>query len=141
MTTQEEKNIRTALSLLDDEINGDVKSALSKMHPEYSMTWVYKSTNGKLFPRQYASKSDDLRDVYLIKGRGYDIKHVTSREDVVMIEMIENYPDQDTKKIHRTPQVIVLEFRDGKVLRGRHYCDPQISYLDLDDNMLTDAYK
>lgn len=130
-----------ALAILDDEIRGDTKTALSKMQPEYSMTWVYKSQKGEVFPRRSVSKPGDLQDAYVIQGRRYDIKNVVAHDSTVMIEMIESYPDPDTKKIYQTPQVIVLEFKGGKILRGRHYCDPQVSSLDLDSDTLDNLYK
>lgn len=125
------QNIKTALEILQDEIIGNVESALKKMDPSYSMTWVYKSQKGILFPQSKPDFKSEMKDVYKIDGRNYDIKNVTEGDNVVMIEMIESYPDPETKKLHQTPLVIVLEFKDGKILRGRHYCDPQLSYLDL----------
>ncbi len=47
-----------------------------------------------------------------------------------MAEMIESYPDPKTKKVYKTPMVIVWEFKNGKIFKGRHYCDPQVSYID-----------
>ena len=43
-------NVKIVLSILQDEIDGNVKSAINKMHPNYSMTWMYKTKNGTLFP-------------------------------------------------------------------------------------------
>lgn len=135
-------NIKIALDILQDEIKGDVKSALKKMHKNYSMTWVYKGYNGKLLPRvssQDVKKA--MKEVYVIKGRKYDIKNIVSGNNVVMIEMIESYPDPKTKKVYRTPQVIVLEFEDNKILRGRHYCDPRLSLEKITPLMLKRIYR
>ncbi|HEY9583911.1 MAG TPA: hypothetical protein VJI66_03055 [Candidatus Paceibacterota bacterium] len=137
----DKQNIKIALEILDDEIKGDSKSALKKMHPDYSMTWMYKTSKGTLFPRDYVRNVSDLDDVYIIKNRKYDIRNIVANVDIVMIEMIESYPDPNTGEIHKTPQVIVLEFKDGKILKGRHYCDPQISYLDIEDAEINKAFK
>jgi ketosteroid isomerase-like protein len=135
-------NIQTALQILEDEIRGDVASALKKMDPSYSMTWVYKAPKkGTLFPVSRPDFQADMKDVYKIEGRHYDIKNVTEGENVVMIEMIESYPDPETKKLYQTPLVIVMEFKDGKIIRGRHYCDPNLSYLDLKKEDIDGIFK
>ena len=48
-----------------------------------------------------------------------------------MVELIESYPNPETKKIYRTPLVLVLEMKNGKIVTGRHYCDPRLSYRHL----------
>jgi len=65
-------------------------------------------------------------DIYPISGRIYDIRNITESDNVVMVELIESYPDPDNKIIFRTPLIIVLEFQNGKIKNGRHYCDPNI---------------
>lgn len=136
------KNIKIALDILSDEINGDVKSALKKMDKDYSMTWVYKNKKGILFPF-ITSKNieNDLKDVYVFPKRKYDIKNICSSKNCVMIEMIESYYDPKEKKTYRTPQVIVLEYKNGKIKTGRHYCDPDISYLHLSEKTLKRVYR
>ena len=124
------QNVKTALSILQDEVNGDVASALAKMAQDYRMTWMYKSKN-ELFPKTGDNIHDELDEVYPINGREYDIRNIAEGENVVMIEMIESYPDPETGKVYRTPQVIVLEFKDGLIRTGRHYCDPSLSYMEL----------
>ena len=57
-----------------------------------------------------------------------------------MVELVESYPDPDSKKMYRTPLVLVLEFKDGKIHRGRHYCDPQLSYLYLSAKQIKEIY-
>ncbi len=126
-----EKNIKTVLGILQDEIKGDVKLAMKKLAPGYTMTWVYKGKNGKLFPRTSPNIKKELKDVYPIKGRKYDIKNIASGNNLVMVEMVEIYPDPKTKKVYRTPLVIVLEMKNGKIKRGRHYCDPRLSFIFL----------
>lgn len=127
------------LDILEDEKRGDTKSALLKMHPEYSMTWVYKSKN-TLFPRVNVNKSTDIQDVYTIKDREYDIKNIVSKDNIVIVEMVESYTDPETNQIYRTPEVIVLEIKDGKILRGRHYCDPAVSHLHLEKEEISKIF-
>ena len=83
----------------------------------------------------------NLKEVYAIKGREYKIKHLISEGDVVIAELIESYPDPKTGKIYRTPLVIVWEFEDGKIKTGRHYCDPQLSYLSLTPEQIEKIFK
>lgn len=141
MTDAEQNNIQTVLEILEDEKRGDTRSALTKMHPGYSMTWMYRNSKGLLFPRDYAKSENDLDDVYAIKDRQYDIRNICAKDNVVMIEVVESYPDPETGKTYRTPEVIVLEFKEGKIWKGRHYCDPAISNLGLDRERVDEAYK
>lgn len=58
-----------------------------------------------------------------------------------MIEMVESYPDPKTEKVYKTPLVIILEMKDGKIKRGRHYCDPDLSYLNLSNKQIDKIFK
>ncbi len=134
------KNVKVVLDILRNEIDGDVSSALKKMTKDYTMTWVYQS--GKIiFPNSKPDFKKDIDKVYLIKGREYDIKNIAEGENVVMMELVESYPDPKSKKIYRTPLVLVLEMKDGKIKTGRHYCDPLLSSLYLDKKSLSKLYK
>ena len=141
MSKKLSKNIKTAIEILGDEARGDVQSALKKMAKDYSMTWMYRAKNGKLFPRTSRDVRKDLEQVYPIKGRKYDIKNIAEGDNVVMIEMVESYPDPKNKKVYRTPLVIVLEMEKGKIKKGRHYCDPDLSYLYLTEKQIKKVYK
>jgi ketosteroid isomerase-like protein len=123
-------NVKTVLGILQNEVSGDVKAALQKMTSDYTMTWMYKGKE-KLFPSTGVSVESEMNEIYLIQGRQYDIRNITESENIVMVEMIESYPGDDGK-MFRTPQVIVLEMEDGKIKKGRHYCDPAISYMNLE---------
>jgi len=124
------KNIKAVLDILKNEVDGDVKSALEKMTGDYSMTWMYKRGN-ELFPTTGRDISKEMDEVYPIKGRKYDIRNIAEGDDVVIVELIESYPDPDTSKEYCTPIVLVLEMQEGKIKKGRHYCDPQLSFLNL----------
>ncbi len=139
---QKNKLVETTLSLLKDEIKGDIKNALQKMSPKYSMTWVYKTQKGVLFPSvDYRTIKKAMKDAYQISGRQYEIKNIAEGDNVVMVEMIESYPDPETKKVYRTPLVIVLEFENEKVVTGRHYCDPGLSHTELTTQGIAKAFK
>jgi hypothetical protein len=135
------KNIQTVLEILEDERSGRVKEALEKMSSNYSMTWVYQTSSGELFPRSENNLEKELEDVYQIRGREYDIKNITENDTIVMIELVESYPDSETGKVYRTPLVLVLEMQDGKIKKGRHYCDPKISYLHLTKEEIHKIYE
>ncbi len=129
--TEFSKNIQTVIDILQDEVRGDTKSALKKMSKKYTMTWVYETQKGKLFPYTKVARATDLDDAYIIHGRKYEIMHFTENDNTVMVELIESYPDPETKKVYRTPLVLVLEMMNGKIETGRHYCDPKLSYRHL----------
>lgn len=136
------KNIQTVLNVLQDEMRGDVKAALQKLTDDYTMTWVYKAPKtGEFFPRTTKTPAEELDEVYQIKDKKYDIKNVAEGENVVFVEMIESYPDPKTGKIYRTPLILVLEMKDGKIKTGRHYCDPNLSYENLSDDDLKKVFK
>lgn len=135
------KNVQVVIDILNDEIRGDVRSALKKMTRDYTMTWVYQKKNGELFPATKNDLEAELEDVYPIKGRSYVIKNIAEGSNVVMIELIESYPDPETKKIYRTPLVLVIEMKGGKIRTGRHYCDPSLSYLNLTQKQAEKAYR
>lgn len=135
------KNIQTVLDILNDEVNGNVTSALNKMTRDYSMTWLYQDKDGTLFPTVKSPTKDQMKKIYSTRGREYDLKNMAEGDDIVMIEIVESYPDTETNRRFRTPLVIVLEFRDGKIKKGRHYCDPDLSYLYLSKFNVDQAYK
>ena len=135
------KNIQTVLEILEDERSGRVKEALEKMSSDYSMTWVYQTDSGELFPKSENSFEKELETVYQVKDREYDIKNITENETVVMVELVESYPDPETEKVYRTPLILVLEMENGKIKRGRHYCDPKISFLYLTKEEIDTIYK
>lgn len=131
MSQKFSKNVQTVIDILGDEVRGDTRAALKKMTKDYTMTWVYEARDGSLFPKATIAKESDLDDAYVIKGRKYEIMHFTEGQDTVMVELIESYPDPDTKKVYRTPLVLVLEIKNGKIQTGRHYCDPRLSFRHL----------
>ena len=134
-------HVQIVLDILKNEADGDVRSALEKMASDYKMTWVYEGKNGELFPTTGDNVHEELDDVYPIKGREYDIRNIAEGENVVMIEMIESYPDPETGQIYRTPQVIVLEFNNDKIRTGRHYTDPRLSYKELSKEQIQTALR
>ncbi|MEN9852615.1 MAG: hypothetical protein RI996_558 [Candidatus Parcubacteria bacterium] len=135
------KNIQIVLEILEDERSGRVKEALEKMSSDYSMTWVYQTSSGELFPKSENNFEKELENVYQIRDREYDIKNITENDTVVMVELVESYPDSETNKVYRTPLVLVLEMEEGKIKKGRHYCDPKISYLYLTKDDIDQMYQ
>ena len=142
MKIKKSKNIQTVLDILQDEVNGDVASALKKMTKDYSMTWVDCGIKGKeLFPTTTVDLKAELEEVYPIKGRQYEIKNIAEGNNVVIVELIESFPNQKTKKVYRTPLVLVLEMKNGKIRTGRHYLDPRLSGKHLTKKQVEKAYK
>jgi len=136
------KNIQTVIDILQDEVNGDVKHALKKMSSDYSMTWVDDGIDGRqLFPTTSNDLRAELEEVYPIKGRQYDIRNIAESKNLVIVELIESFPDQKNGKVYRTPLVLVLEIKNGKIRTGRHYLDHRISSKHLIKNQVEKAYK
>ncbi len=132
-------NLEVVLAVLADEAKGDVAAALAKLAPGYRMTWMYKGRE-ELFPQTTNDVSAELEEAYVITGRSYEIKHWAEGPGVVMVELIERYPDPETGFLYQTPLVLVLEMEDGKIRNGRHYCDPALSYKTLTEADFERAY-
>jgi ketosteroid isomerase-like protein len=135
------KNVELVLQVLCDEIHGRVQEAAEKITDDYSMTWMYEKKDGSLFPTTGKDPIVELEEVYTTKGRKYEIRHIAEGDNVVILELTESYPDPETGKVYRTPEVIVLEFEDGKIRTGRHYCDPRLSYRHLSSEEIEKAFK
>jgi ketosteroid isomerase-like protein len=136
------ENVQFILDVLKNEVDGDVQAALEKITDDYTMTWVYQTKSNDLFPTTTNDMEAELEEVYTITGRQYDIRNIAESDSLVMLELIESYPDPKTGQVYRTPQVIVLELKDGKIRKGRHYCDPHLSHLKLSvEQIETDALK
>jgi ketosteroid isomerase-like protein len=139
---KQSKNIQTVIDILQDEVDGNISLALKKMSDDYTMTWVDAGIDGKqLFPTTKKDICNDLEEAYVIKGRQYDIRNIVDGKDVVFVELIESYPDPKTKKVYRTPLVLVLEMKNGKIRTGRHYLDPRLSGKHLTKTQIEKAYK
>ena len=136
------KNVKVVLDILQNEVNGDVRSALKKITKDYTMTWVDTGIDGRqLFPRTGGNVKKELEEVYPIEGREYDVRNIAEEDNLVMVELVESYPDPKTKKIYRTPLVLVLEMKNGKIRTGRHYLDPRLSGKFLTRAQIEKAYK
>ena len=136
------KNVQIIIDILQDEVDGDDAAALKKITKDYTMTWVDSGLKSKdLFPTTGNDMKAELEEVYPIKGRQYDIKNIAEGNNVVMVELIESYPDPKTKKVYRTPLVLVLEMKGGKIRTGRHYLDPTLSRKFLTKSQVNKVYK
>lgn len=134
------KNLKTVLEILKNEVDGDVESAMKKLTDDYSMTWMYKGKR-TLFPKTKKSIEKELGAIYPIKNREYDIINIAENKNLIMLELIESYPDPKSKRVYRTPMVIVLEMKNGKIRTGRHYCDPRLSFLGLKKQQIKKALR
>ena len=110
------------------------------MTDDYSMTWMYRDHSGHLFPTTTKNLDAELQEAYEISDREYDIKNIAEGPGVVMIELVESYPDPETGRVYRTPLSLVIELRDGKIRTGRHYCDPRLSYMHLSKQQIDAAF-
>lgn len=136
------KNVQLVLDILQDEVNGDIESARQKMSDDYSMTWVESGIDGNnLFRHTSTDIQEEMKEVYPIKGRQYDIRNIAESDNLVIVELIESYPDSESGKEFRTPLVLVLEIENGKIKTGRHYLDPRLSYKYLSRDEVEAIYR
>lgn len=135
------KNIKTVIEILQNEVDGNVAFALKKVTEDYTMTWMERTKKGDLFPTETMDTGQDIDEIYAIKGRQYDIKNIAEGDSVVMVELVESYPDPKTKKVYRTPLVLVLEMKNGKIRTGRHYMGPKLSGEFLTKAQINKVYK
>jgi len=134
------KNIQTVLGILKNEVDGAVVAAFDKMTDDFSMTWMYQRDD-KLFPSTDKNVTREMKEVYSIKGRKYDIRNIVEADNVVIVELVESYPDPEIGKKYRTPLVLVLEMKNGKIKKGRHYCDPRLSSMHLSEKEIDKGLK
>ena len=136
------QNVQTALDILQDEVRGKIASAREKMTDDYTMTWMDKDGTGTIFPSTSIGPSDEeMEEAYQMQDRSYTVKNITENGNVVMLELIEQYTDPHSNETYRTPLVLVLEFEQGKIKRGRHYCDNDVSLSQPSEQTLQDAYQ
>jgi hypothetical protein len=133
-------HIQTVLTILQDEIDGNVAAAISKMASSYTQTWMYEGKGGILFPSVQKPTEAQMAEVYKTEGREYHIYNITESADTVIIECVEQYPNPQTSFLHRTPLVLLVQFENDVIVRGRHYCDPRLSHIPLSDDTLLIAY-
>ena len=82
-----------------------------------------------------------MREAFKIKARHFVFHTVLAdaTTQTVIVEFTESYPDPKTKKIFRTPQVAICQFKNGKLYRTRHYMDPRLSFEYLEMFEIEDA--
>ena len=97
-TLEYSEQVQLVLDILKNETDGDVQAAIAKLTPDYKMTWMYEGKDGELFPSTHTNVEAELDDVYHIENRSYDVRNITEGADVVMIELIESYPDPKQNK-------------------------------------------
>lgn len=134
------RNIRVVLEILKNEVDGAVVKAFDKMADDYSMTWMFQRGN-KLFPSTRKEVTKEMEESYSIKGRKYDIRNILERDNVVMVEMVESYPDLESGKKYRSPLVLVFEMSEGKIKKVRQYSDPQIPFMHLTEKDIEQGLK
>lgn len=99
------------------------------IHPDFAVTEMCEWSNGELFPRSEGEPMRKLmREVYATDGREFQFINTAANahKQTVMVEFIESYPDPETGKLFRTPQIAVCEIKDSQIYRTRHYLDPRL---------------
>lgn len=119
---------QTVIKLLQYEVNGEVEKAMTLLSDIYKMTWMYKSKD-TIFPQIKVDKNfkKEIEEIYKYRNREYKIYNILEKNNTVMAEIVESYDDNGHTYV--TPIAFVWTFDDeGKVLTGKHYCDPEISH-------------
>lgn len=125
---------RIILASYEAERTGDVALNKSLISPDFKFTDMVVDEDGAPFIKMGGQEASELmNEAFKIKGRKFIFKTIVADEDTqkVIVEFIESYPDPNSGKEFRTPQVAIIEFNNGLIHRTRHYLDPRISYLYL----------
>ena len=122
--------IKITLATFEGERNHSVTDNLKVMDEEFAVTDMIMTTKGN-FPRLSGEKLRSyMKEAFKINGRHFIFQTVLADTitQTVIVEFIESYPDSKTKKIFRTPQVAICQFKNGRLYRTRHYMDPRLSF-------------
>ena len=135
--------VKLVLTSFELERNGDVEKAKSLLHQDFKVTEMSEWYDGTIFKSLTGREVKELmKKAFAFKGREFDFKNVVSNEkdQTVLVEFVESYPDPKSGKVYRTPQVAVCEVKDGKIFRTRHYNDPRLSYKYLSEEDVNIAF-
>ena len=135
--------IQLVLDSFEAERSGDSEKGLSLISDDFKVTEMFLGKGGA-FPRFEGEElRKSIQEVYKIEGREYVFKNIAADEEngVVFVEFVESYPDPKTGKVYRTPQVAVVEVKNGKLYRTRHYTDPRLSHENLSEEDIEEAFK
>lgn len=130
------------LKSFEYEKNRDAENNKKLLHSEFVVTEMAMDNDGTVFRRLQGEKLLEYMDMaFETKGREYEFVSVVANFDTqtVVVEFVESYPDTETGKVYRTPQVAVCVVKDGKIYRTRHYMDPRLSYECLDKSDIDKA--
>lgn len=122
----------------------DIARNKQLIHGEFAFVDMVKDAKSQLFPRVQGGQMIDLMEqAFKIKGREFVFKTILADSDqqIVVVEFIESYPDPKTGQVYRTPQVAICEIKDGKIFRTRHYMDPRLSFMEISQAQIEEAYE
>lgn len=133
--------IDLTLRSFDAERKHDFAGNLKIIDDDFMVVDMVMSSSGN-FPHLSGKKLRSyMKEAFQISGRNFVFKTLVAdvESQTVVVEFIESYPDQKTKKIFRTPQVAICQFKDDKLYRTRHYMDPRLSFEYLDITEIENA--
>lgn len=142
MRLSSEQLIDLVLKSFEAERLGNIAENSQILHQDFKMTDMVIGKDKKYFPSLSGDKLHDaIKLAFTIKGRKFKFSTVIADEatQTVIVEFIESYPDTETGKEYRTPQVAICQIRDGKLYRTRHYMDPRLSYEHLSESVIEEA--
>ncbi len=135
--------IKLVLTSFELERTNAVEKAEALLHKDFKVTEMSEWYDGTIFKSLGGDEVRSLmKKAFVIQGREYDFKNVVANEkdQTVLVEFVESYPDPKSGKAYRTPQVAVCEIKDGKIFRTRHYNDPRLSYKYLSKEKVDEAF-
>jgi ketosteroid isomerase-like protein len=130
------------LSSFEAERTSDTEKGLKLLHPDFAVVEMSATSQGEPFTRVTGEEiRNSIREVFQISDREYQFVHTLADEvtQTVMIEFVESYTDPDTGKRFRTPNVSVVEVKDGLIWRSRHYNDKDLSFMHLTQEQIDGA--
>jgi ketosteroid isomerase-like protein len=140
----EESLKKLVLASFNAERTNNISENNTLIHDEFTFTDMVVGEDNEIFPSLGGPKLQELiSEAFIIKGREFIFKNVLAdeSEQTVIVEFIESYPDPKSGKVYRTPQVAICKVKDGKIYRTRHYMDPRLSYLYLDQKSIDKAFQ
>lgn len=135
--------INLVLESFAAEKEGDSRKGLSLIDDDFKVTEMFLIKDKPFISISGEEIRESIKNVYKIEGREYVFKNVVADEEkeIVFVEFVESYPDSETGEVYRTPQVAVIEVKNGKLHRTRHYTDPHLSSKYLSEEEVDKAFE
>lgn len=139
-----EKELKSlVLASFEAEKDNDINKNKSLLHPNFRMIDMVHTDKSPPFRTLEGNDLEhQIKIAFPIKGREFVFKSilVDVKDQKVIVEFIESYPDPVTKQVYKTPQIAICEIKDGLIHRTRHYMDPRLSYDNISETEIESCF-